>query len=117
MAKILILDDEKVRHDAYDKIYAGHEVWHAYDGVRFRWCLLNRGPFHLVHFDHDLGAVDETGLDLARWMLRVVSPPLLPDRCVVHSWNPTGAQRIFDELHRAGLLVVRRPFAAEGYGG
>jgi len=108
--KVLILDDERHRHDAYDKQYAGAEVWHAYTMRQFQdaWAKVRR--FDVVSFDHDL-AYSETGAEIAEWMVKRVTPSTTPGVCRVHSWNPVGAKAIMQILAAAGLNVERAPFA------
>lgn len=107
--KILILDDERLRHDAFERAYSNHEVWHAYTPEQFRRICTNN-HFDVISFDHDLGG-QETGLHLARWLL---TQERWPKQAVVHSWNPTGGRAIFDLLHQAGVPVQHKPFAQGG---
>jgi DNA-binding NarL/FixJ family response regulator len=107
--KILILDDERLRHDAFDRAYKNHEVHHAYTPEQFRKAV-ERHQFDVISFDHDLGG-PETGLHCARWMLTTEH---WPAQAVVHSWNPSGGRAIFDLLHQAGIPVLHKPFAQGG---
>lgn len=111
--RILFLDDERIRHDAFDRENADHEVWHAYNMAQFRKAL-DGNTFDVISFDHDLGT-KEDGNDCARFLVEHKEPCWWPNQCVVHSWNPAGAQRIMATLMRAcdekHMDVIRRPFA------
>lgn len=101
--KVLILDDERDRHEWFDKQYGGCEVWHAYNLKQFRAHLRRVGRFDIISFDHDIG-LRETGLDAAKH-LTSLGPQCFPDECVVHSWNPIGARRIAEYLADCGATV------------
>ena len=123
--KILILDDLKVRHDTFEKMYTGHEVVSVYRFSEFAAQIKDQ-KWDLIHLDHDLGEAenadyridgwgsrrDYTGYD-ASWRLVLtceMNPELMPDRVIVHSVNPTGAKRMLDELMHAGFNVTWDPF-------
>lgn len=107
--RVLILDDERARHDAFDRQYAGAEVWHAYDGKQFQSAWAKVPRFDVVSFDHDLG-YSETGVEVAQWMVARMTESTRPHLCVVHGWNPDGAKAIARLLVAAGLDVERIPF-------
>ncbi|HWA29154.1 MAG TPA: cyclic-phosphate processing receiver domain-containing protein [Lacunisphaera sp.] len=116
--QLLFLDDETMRHDWADKVYAEYEVHHAYNFEQFKKALARiNGPFDVVSFDHDIAGmpfehnVEVTGLTCADWM--IARPEFHPRACIVHSWNPSGAQRLVLALERAGFAVTRR---MAGYG-
>jgi hypothetical protein len=109
--KILILDDERQRHDSYDRDYAGHEVWHAYNAKQFAAALMRVPRFDIVSFDHDIGSDLITGNNCAKWMIYNLPIDRLPLLCRVHSWNPTGTENIMATLRSAGLSVERAAFA------
>ena len=120
---VLILDDTKERHDAYGRMYSGHNVVHVY---RYTQCIdeLSRGGWDIVHLDHDLGddvinadtVIDGrgrtrllTGLDVVRW-LGGCDDEMLPKRVIVHSVNPVGGADMSKELIARGIPTSWRPF-------
>jgi len=50
---ILVLDDSKKRHDAYDRFYQGHNVVHIY---HYKDCIdqLSYGGWDIVELDQDI---------------------------------------------------------------
>lgn len=74
-------------------------------------------PYTVVCLDHDLGGrqmvdseEEDTGYQFTVW---------LPEAhynnawVIVHSYNPTGAQRMFDALHTKGYAAVLQPFGPQ----
>lgn len=108
--RILILDDDQVRHDAFLKLYSEHSVYQAYNARDFK-LHLRTIRFDIVSFDHDLGEGEPSGLDCARFMLAHLAPESLPTMCIVHSQNPVGAMALVQELTAAGISVHRKPFS------
>lgn len=119
--RILILDDDPVRHVAFDRMFLGHEVLHARDyhtGME----LIRFESLDLACLDHDLndfgknsvvpgmyGGSELTGLDFAKW-LASLPRGMWPGRVLVHSHNEEGAQSMETVLRVAGLEVLRREF-------
>lgn len=131
--RILVLDDMKLRHDAFDSIYESHEVRHAYTYTEFMFMLTDGAPWDVLHLDHDLGdeVVDcDTYVD--GWghrcefngqhaVLRVceLREDQMPKTAVIiHSINPSGAAAMKQLLtRRVSMLpaevqfrVVWQPF-------
>lgn len=122
--RVLILDDDNERHEAFASYFKGHDVTHA---IRFSdFCVKLKGEkFDLIHLDHDLadfcpenkdhdgmyGVREWTGADAA-WMIACDLPESKwPDRVVIHSWNPDGAQRMRQILQdRTSIPVTYEPF-------
>lgn len=79
------------------------------------------GPDEVVEaaLDHDIwdpesgGVLSLQGIDLAHWM---AANHFVPDRIVIHSWNPPGAKRMAEVLHdaRPDADIVVRPFVPMG---
>lgn len=106
--KILVLDDERWRHDLYDRALQGHEVHHVYTCAQFRSKIAALKDWDLVSFDHDLYS-EGNGAEAA--LLYVADEKQKPAMCVVHSWNSNGgATRICDILIAAGKKVIRCQF-------
>jgi hypothetical protein len=79
--------------------------------------LLSRhGEASLVFLDHDLGGEtfvdsnrEDCGMEVVRWV--VANRPKV-SQFIVHSYNPSGAQRMVDDLAGAGYAVARIPFSS-----
>lgn len=105
--KILFLDDQSARHEAFADQYKGHEIWHAYTLERFREHLSRVEKFDVISFDFDLGE-HENGLDCAELMLQQHPFARWPRECWVHSSNPPGADSLVHVLRTAGIPTERR---------
>ena len=118
--RILILDDEQVRHDDLAALYSGHEVVHTTTYNHFVRELMFGSPWDLIHLDHDLGSGDSyldgwgnmqffTGQHAA---IRVceLHDDQLPGEVIVHSVNPLGAQNMVSDLKSRKVNVTWRPY-------
>ena len=118
--RILILDDEQVRHDAFAEFYGGHEVVHVETYSQFVRELESGSPWDLIHLDHDLGPGDSyldgwggmqffTGQHAA---IRVceLHDERLPGEVIVHSVNPLGANNMVSDLKSRKVSVTWRPY-------
>lgn len=109
--RILILDDDKIRHNRFDKFFAdrcGDEVVHVHNVEEATQALLVE-RFDLVHLDHDLEdfiyvpyKMERTGMDVAKFIVDLPEN-LRPHRVVVHSWNVAAAPRMVAVLRDAGI--------------
>ena len=100
--KVMILDDNEFRHEYFNDVYLGFDVYHAYT-YNEAISLLNKFKFDVVSLDHDLGDFHEpdvlddyelTGLDVCDYIRHHLNPDHVPDEIIVHSANPAGAQRM-----------------------
>lgn len=118
--RILILDDEQVRHDHLEEFYSGHEVVHSVTYSHFVHELENGSPWDLIHLDHDLGSGDSyvdgwgdtqffTGQHAA---IRVceLHDDRLPAEVIVHSVNPVGAASMVYDLKSRKVNVTWKPY-------
>ena len=118
--RILILDDEQVRHDDLAVFYGDHEVTHTTTYNQFVRELESGSPWDLIHLDHDLGSGDSyadgwgnvqffTGQHAA---IRVceLHDDQLPGEVIVHSVNPLGAQNMVSDLKSRKVKVTWRPY-------
>jgi len=118
--RILILDDEQVRHDDLAVFYGGHEVTHTTTYNQFVRELVSGSPWDLIHLDHDLGPGDSyldgwgnmqffTGQHAA---IRVceLHDDQLPGEVIVHSVNPLGANYMVSDLKSRKVNVTWRPY-------
>lgn len=131
LVKILILDDNRARHDAFDTIYEGHTLRHAYTYTEFLFLLHDGQPWDAIFLDHDLGdLVDEPDTYIDGWgkkreysgahaALRIAEMPddKLPKRAIViQSVNPDGAKMMMTTLKKRveklpqPIPVVWQPF-------
>jgi hypothetical protein len=118
--RILVLDDDKERHNAFDRIYEDCLVEHAYTYSEFV-NKLNYGKWDLIHLDHDLGdhTVGDTWID--GWgstreyngknaVDRVCELDVKPNEVIVHSINPPGAKAMCQSLTKAGIPNKWEPY-------
>ena len=78
--------------------------------------ITEKGVPDVIAFDHDLGDGGEvyeegvspwTGWNCAKWL---VDNNLVPKEFSVHSWNPSGAQRIGLLMEENGSKKIRSPY-------
>lgn len=115
--RILVLDDSAERHNIFSKIYYRHEVVHTYTYHEF--CIeLDRGPWDLIHLDHDLGAdspyIDGWGhtqeYNGGHAAMRICAMDYPPNKVIIHSLNTVGARGMLQALKRCGIDVSWEPF-------
>lgn len=114
--RILILDDERYRHDAFERRFASEETWHAYTLKQFMNRFISQPKFNTIYLDHDIAdSKAETGLDAVRFLVDTLKerPDKTPDKIIVHSWNPVGAKAMFEALRLAGLNVTLSTFSTK----
>lgn len=122
--RILILDDDQVRHEAFARIYSQHERVHVtrYSEAVF---ALENDVFDLVHLDHDLEGDPDAdtfrdgwgqlqhynGAHVARLICSLPNG-CKPKRAIVHSINnsSTAAPAMTSDLNKAGIPTVWEPF-------
>lgn len=119
--RILFLDDDQERHDAFRKrMPAPLEIVSVYTVAQAKESLDRNNPFLEAHLDHDLadygprdmyGYRDEyTGQHVAHYIARMPAEKR-PNLVRIHSWNPDGARAMHEILQGAGVRVFRRPFS------
>lgn len=123
--RILVLDDDKIRHRTFQRNLIGHErVLHVYTVEAAREAL-EAEVFDVVFFDHDLndyesksldysqsnygGPREMTGVDVAMFISRL-PPEKHPKLAVIHSFNPGGAMNIAAVMRTTRAQVVTQPF-------
>jgi len=108
--RFLFLDDNKERHEHFEKMCEGLpvDVWHAWTAPQAISRLARQEKFDTVFLDHDL---DETsggdGLMVAEFIAYELPSSKRPPRIVVHSWNQPAARKMMAVLKEAGLSNVR----------
>lgn len=112
--KILILDDDDFRHQVFAENLTGHSVTHTRNSAEF-FNALGKEQFDIVFLDHDLGDIvfdpykrEITGTHVAQGMVDKLDK--IP-KCVIHSWNPSGAQRMRSILSRKCQFIIVSPFS------
>ena len=122
--KVLVLDDDRFRHECFAAQYAPAHVAHAYTYDAFLQLLADGSPWDLIHLDHDLGdMVDGASAYVDGWgkrqdyngqhaALRVAELPeeLRPPKVIIQSVNSVGAQHMLAILQRAGIPTTWEPF-------
>ena len=109
--RVLILDDDNVRHVNFSHRLTGHKVIHTYTVEECIDALKNRSTFDVCFLDHDLGGrvyVESgkgTGYEVAEWLMN--NPEKQPDKIVIHSLNPAGVNNMANCLPKAEKI----PFA------
>lgn len=112
--RILILDDDEIRHNEFAKVLDEHEVLHAYTaGVAIKW--MTEQQFDLILLDHDLGEYTEdgeeiTGMAAAQFLALHLPFEQRPLMVIVHSWNLSRAVAMVETLRKAGLNVQKSEF-------
>lgn len=82
--------------------------------------LRNSERFDIAFLDHDLDGrtfVEEpegTGTEVAEFIVKM-KPHERPQRIIVHSHNPAGAQRMTDILLERGCSVEQWPFGSDAF--
>lgn len=95
--RILILDDEEVRHTGFSKMLPGHDLTHVYS-YEESVVALEGAQFDIAYLDHDLGVgCAETGYDVAMFIAGMPEDKR-PAKVVIHSHNPIGARRMGQAL-------------------
>lgn len=120
--RILFLDDNENRHRSFLAQNIGHVVVPVYKARHAINALEMYEPFDVASLDHDLDwqataglePLEETGLTVARHIASM-PPERRPKMVIVHSFNPVGAQAMYDVLAEAGVNVARGPYAGKRY--
>lgn len=120
MAKLLILDDQEMRHELFRHKYEGHDITHAWTASQAIHYLSNN-EYDYIFLDHDLGnqsymaSGPGTGYEVAEWISK--HPELKGSKIIIHSFNPAGASNMDNLLRRNGFGFVKiDPFPCEIHG-
>lgn len=95
--KILILDDDQIRHDFFNRALFGENITNVYTADQCIDVLRNE-KFDIAFLDHDLGGQvmvgsgPKTGYQVACFL--EMTPHLKPPRVIIHSLNPSGARNM-----------------------
>lgn len=125
--RILILDDMQVRHDGFQIILKGHELFHALTFEEAQTIMSVQAaqgtPVEMCCLDRDLNAAKGassfsnpatgateyyTGEHFAYWLGR---QDFCPKKILIHSWNETGAAKMKSSLEKvAGIEIQIKPY-------
>ncbi len=118
MHRILILDDDPYRHEAFKRLVPGRSrIKHAYTAKQAISALDELPAFDVAFLDHDLpksrdlaGVADPgSGLDVAKH-IAAMNPRRRPTQVWIHSHNPTGRRQMAKILRAAGVETVLQRF-------
>lgn len=97
--RVLILDDDIMRHAAFAQRLSGNEIHHASSAKIAITSLENNVPYDIIFLDHDLGAAEGpglpdpgTGYEVAKWLAE--HPDKQPKMIILHTLNPIGAKNM-----------------------
>lgn len=121
--KVLFLDDDLERHKRFKTriVDAGHKVQYVFDAAEAINALEQNPAFDEVWLDHDLNDMhyihyhagtiptdEQTGYTVACYIAEALPEDKRPKCVVVHSMNPSGADRMTAALKSAGIPVRRQ---------
>lgn len=119
-SRVLILDDDQERHDSFDKMLPTTSRTHAYTARQAISAMEESPAFDVVFLDHDLPRSAEllnvadpgTGLDVATYIAKKLSPAKRPGLVWIHSWNADGRLKMARILRAAGITTTIQRFRA-----
>jgi CheY-like chemotaxis protein len=103
--RVLILDDEKYRHEALETMLEGALTNHVWTVDAAILALQDPARWDLVLLDNDLGTEDwkRSGEEVARHIAQM-DPAKRPFAVLIHSWNTDAAKRMYLTLKAAGYI-------------
>lgn len=116
MKRFLFFDDDKTRHNEFDKIVNDFdvEVLHTFTPTE-AIAALKSNKFDTVFLDHDMDfnlVNNGNGMDVAEFISLHLDRLKYPDMVVIHSWNIECARKMESVLINAGLNTKRVPFSS-----
>jgi hypothetical protein len=120
--RILVLDDDFMRHETFIRLYKAHVVICAQRYNDFLRELREGEPFDLIHLDHDLGDPasgadsyeDGWGKEVAFSGKDAVDQLAIlgyKKKVIVHTMNSVVGRRMTEDLKRAGIDAVCKDFS------
>jgi CheY-like chemotaxis protein len=106
--RLLVLDDEQNRHDAFQQRCPCDELTHVFN-VEEALNAVRCTRFDVATLDYDLCAVS-SGLEFVTQMITLVPPDNWPARVLVHTQNPAKGLRMTERLRDAGIASQYVPF-------
>ena len=104
---ILVLEDDPERQNKFRKNFIGHSLI-IVDTATEAISLLSTRQWQWLFLDHDLGGKvfvfsgKGTGYEVACWLEE--HPDRIPDRVIIHSFNPAGMKRMAMALKEAYIV-------------
>jgi len=104
---ILILDDDFIRHEKFNKVLTGHNITNVSDSKQAIQ-KLQEEKFDIIFLDHDLGGQvfvesgENTGYEVALWLSN--NKQNHKGRIIIHSFNPIGAANMKALLPSAEVI-------------
>lgn len=115
MYKLLILDDDQIRHDGFKRKFPEYELKHTYTAEETIDALKNN-EYDYVFLDHDLGGEqmvasgDGTGYEVAEWLAN--HHCRCPKMAIyIHSLNPIGRKNMVNVMRNIKLKIQEAPCA------
>jgi len=117
--RVLILDDDPGRHDAFNLMLPDAQVFHTYTAGQAIRALKKNPTFDVVFLDHDLPKSQELvgvrdpgdGLQVATFIADQLDPSRIPHQIVIHSWNKAGSRAMARALKKTDCLVTQKRFS------
>ncbi len=121
--RVLIVEDSHARMELFNELFKDDTIVHAetaeagIDALKMSM-MFDSSIYQLVMLDHDLSSEHygdlansassgtDTGREVADFIAEMRNPPYV----VIHSWNPYGAQRMWDILHEAKVECAQQQF-------
>lgn len=103
--KILVLEDDPVRHISFRKNLADHDLDIVTTSKEAIQKLQDDELYDALFLDHDLGGKvmvasgDGTGYEVAKWLES--NPFAKPEKIYLHTMNPVGQQNMKQALPEA----------------
>lgn len=116
--RILFLDDNLERWKSYRFKTIGCVTKHVLTAKQCMLALMNDEKYDLVSLDHDLGGKtfqqekENSGTEVAEFIKHMLPTYKYPDRIVIHSWNPQGAERMMHLIAPTKIPCRYEPFKA-----
>jgi CheY-like chemotaxis protein len=106
--RVIILDDDKKRHDFFDTQHVAAIHVQTYRELRLA-LLYQSDPFDLIRLDHDLEDLREDGLMAAKY-IAALPINLRPKQVIIHSTNKAGREQMKAVLDASNIPTTIEPF-------
>jgi len=104
MAKILFLDDCKMRHEMVDLFHGEtNDITHVWSVEECVDKLSADKGWDVVSLDNDLGWNMEEGRKVAFWLEQ--NPQFIPPQVLIHSNNPVAAESMVAAIPKAVIAT------------
>lgn len=107
--RVLILDDQQLRHEVFADRHEQDEVHHTFTYDRAIELLRSKPKFDVVYLDHDLQE-KATGYDAAKFIAERLPDDRKPGVVVVHTLNSACGDRMVQVLQAGGIPTRLEPF-------